>query len=320
MTNHAEEEAKQQLTNKLLQIDPPESRAGFMAGQGNIIPHPSLLDPNMNPTVQLTRYNSDQETGDEGSIEDYFNTPGTINPDWYVPDLKNTRIRDSIKNTCLPGQASTDRLVIHCPNLREFFPVSSFELDLKTGKLYIFSQPPEDIGVACQAEMFDNDLLQSQFRARITTTTLGDGEKELERIPIIRKTSPVADMIDTAEIKKMLGQYGQLCKLYTDASCKLARKCRISPFELIKACQVYKPYIRDVSEQIDKAVALFAMENELRNIKGKGHFTAPTITPHGRSFESSTQTNTFLEELDKEIVKIVQEIIATEAENEKEKA
>ena len=65
--------------------------------------------------------------------------------------------------------------------------MSSFELDLKTGKLYTFSQPPEDIGIACQADMFDNDLLQDQFRARASAMTLGDREEELERIPIIKK-------------------------------------------------------------------------------------------------------------------------------------
>ena len=80
--------------------------------------------------------------------------------------------------------------------------MSSFELDLKTGKLYTFSQPPEDIGVACQADMFDNDLLQDQFRARASAMTLGDREEELERIPIIKKTSPVADTMDTSERSK----------------------------------------------------------------------------------------------------------------------
>ena len=98
MTNCIEEEAQQQLTNKVLQIDPPESGVAFMTNHGNIIPHPSLLEPNMNPTVQLARYNSNQEKDDEGNIEEYFNIPGTISPYWYVSDLKNTRVRDSIKN------------------------------------------------------------------------------------------------------------------------------------------------------------------------------------------------------------------------------
>ena len=42
------------------------------------------------------------------------------------------------------------------------------------------------------------------------------------------------------------------------------------------------------------------MENKLRMIKGKGHFIAPTITPHNRSFETHTKAKIFLEELDKE--------------------
>ena len=69
------------------------------------------------PQITHNRYNSDQDTEDEDSIEDYLNTPGNIDPNWYVPDLKNTCVRDLIKNSRLPDQAGTDRLVIHCPNL-----------------------------------------------------------------------------------------------------------------------------------------------------------------------------------------------------------
>ena len=168
--------------------------------------------------------------------------------------------------------------------------------------------------------MFDNHLQQDQFRARASAKTLGDREEELERIPIITKISPVADTMNTSEIQTMLGQYSQLCKLYVDALCELARRCKLSPFEVVKAWQVYEPYIRDVAEQIDRTVALFTMENELRSIKGQGRFTVPTVTPHGRSIENPTQTKAFLEELDKEIVEILQEVTAREAEYDRERA
>ena len=62
------------------------------------------------------------------------------------------------------------------------------------------------------------------------------------------------------------------------------------------------------------------MENELRSIKGKGRFTVPTATPHGRSIENPTQTKAFLEELDKDIVEILQEVTAREAEYDRKKA
>ena len=39
--------------------------------------------------------------------------------------------------------------------LSEFFKTSSFELDLKTGWVYTYLDPPEDIGVSCQKEEFD---------------------------------------------------------------------------------------------------------------------------------------------------------------------
>ena len=43
------------------------------------------------------------------------------------------------------------RILFSCPPLSEFFKTSNFELDLRTGKVYTFLAPPEDIGVLLSA-------------------------------------------------------------------------------------------------------------------------------------------------------------------------
>ena len=48
------------------------------------------MDPAMNPTVELHRTKED-------AIEEFVRQHGTINLDWYVPDLCNTRVGDLIK-------------------------------------------------------------------------------------------------------------------------------------------------------------------------------------------------------------------------------
>ena len=83
------------------------------------------LNPAMNPTVDLHRM------GDI-VIEEFVKRQGTITLDWYVADLCNTRVGVLIKNR-LPINTTRGRILFNCPPLREFFPTSTFELDLTTG-------------------------------------------------------------------------------------------------------------------------------------------------------------------------------------------
>ena len=41
-----------------------------------------------------------------------------------------------------------------CPTLSEFFRTSNFELDLKTGQVFTYLSPPENIGISCQKDPF----------------------------------------------------------------------------------------------------------------------------------------------------------------------
>ena len=38
------------------------------------------------------------------------------------------------------------------PALSEFFKTSNFKLNLKTGRVFTYLDPPEDIGIKCQKE------------------------------------------------------------------------------------------------------------------------------------------------------------------------
>ena len=69
-------------------------------------------DPAMNPTVELHRTK-------EEAIKEFVRQHGTINLDWYVPDLCNTS-----------------------PALSEFFKTSNFELNFRTGGVFTYLDPP----------------------------------------------------------------------------------------------------------------------------------------------------------------------------------
>ena len=144
-------------------------------------------------------------------------------------------------------------------------------------------------------------------------------EEKLKIVPLIQETKAAADIMDIREMEENLGQYGQLCLLYAEASCELTRRSKLSQEEAIWACKVYEPYIRDVLQQADMAIAIFVMEKELRGLKGRGHFPIPTTTPYGVRVETTHHINKFLEAVDEEIVHIVTTIRESDREYEKEK-
>ena len=123
--------------------------------------------------------------------------------------------------------------------------------------------------------------------------------------------------MDLQEIEEKVDQYCKLWVLYTDASYELARKSKSSPMEVAKACKIYEPYIRDILQQVDIVMTIFAMEKELRNLKGKGHFPIPKITPHGIIIDNPQHARKTLDTVDEELVQILNIIRESERKYEK---
>ena len=147
-TQHNEEET----------ANPPEQQPvqeitnNPMPATENPTPNVDHQNPALNPTVELTRMETD-------NMIDYVRRFSNIGLDWYVPDLNNTRVRDMIKDR-LPTSTGRTHITITCPLLRQFFTTSTFKIDLSSGQVYTFLLPPEDMGVPCQQEEFDLNHLK----------------------------------------------------------------------------------------------------------------------------------------------------------------
>ena len=79
----------------------------------------------MNPTVNLHK-------NDDEVIKEFIRRQGAVGLDWYVPNFCNTQVEDLIKER-LRIETTRVRILFNCPPLREFFPTSTFQLDLKIG-------------------------------------------------------------------------------------------------------------------------------------------------------------------------------------------
>ena len=173
---------------------------------------------NVNPTVEL--YKSKDE-----SIKDFVRKHGTIALDWYVPNFSNSRVGDLIEQR-LPIQTADGRIVFSCPTLSEFFRTSNFELDLKTGQVFTYLSPPENIGIACQKDPFDPDFLRNMLWEEQDINMAQ--EESLERIPNIKKLAGPADTMSLEETEQKIRQFCHLWHLYADTSVELKKKSELS--------------------------------------------------------------------------------------------
>ena len=174
-------------------------------------------NPAINPTVDL------QKAKDE-TIREFVQQQGKITLEWYVPNFCNTQVGDLIKER-LPIGTMHGRIVFNCPPLREYFQTSNFELNLKMGRVYTYLDPAEDIGIPCQPEQFDLELLAEKLQSDTDTSTIH--EEKLERIPMVKKIAALADIMDLEEVKHKILQYCELWKLYTEISIELKRKSKL---------------------------------------------------------------------------------------------
>ena len=165
-----------------------QTRAMAQCTENETNPEHSQIAPNpaMNPTAEVHRTK-------EEAIKEFVQQHSTISLDWYVPNFCNTRVGDLIKER-LPLENTEGRILFCCPPLSEFFKTLNFELDLRTGRVYTYLDPPEDIGISCQQESFDPEFLTDILRGEHDTSMIQEGK--LERIPRVKRIEGPADVMD----------------------------------------------------------------------------------------------------------------------------
>ena len=258
--------------------------------------------PAMNPTVELHRTK-------EEAIEEFVRQHGTINLDWYVPDLCNTRVGDLIKKR-LQLETIEGRILFSSPALNEFFKTSNFELNLKTGRVFTYLDQPEDIGIKCQKEPFDLEFLRDTLQGEQDTGAIQ--EERLERMPSVKKLVGPADVMPREEAEYKVHQYCHLWTMYADSSVELKKKSELSQESAVAACKMYVPYISDITRQIEEVVKIFAMEKELRSIKNRGYFPVPQLTPEECKIETIQDKEVLMREIDEIAVEILNAIKESE--------
>ena len=208
------------------------------------------------------------------------------------------------------------RMLFYSPALTEFSKTSNFELNLQTGGVFTYLNPPEDIGIKCQKETFDLEFLRNTLRCKQDTNTMQ--EERLERIPSVKKLVGPAEVMPRKEAEYKVRQYCHLWMMYADSSVELKKKSELSQESAVAACNMYIPYISDIVRQIEEVVKIFAMEKELRSIKNRGYFPVPQLAPEECKLETIQDKDALMTEIDEIVVEILKAIKESEEKYKKE--
>ena len=250
------------------------------------------------PTVELHRTKED-------TIKEFVQQHGTISLNWYVPDLCNTRVGNLIEKRLQLG-TTEGRILFSSLALSEFFKTSNFELNLQTGEVLTYLDPPENIGITCQKEPFHIESLRDTLQGKHNTGLMQ--EERLERIPSVKKLVGPADVMPSKEAEYKVHQYCHLWTMYANSSVELKKKSELSQESAVAACKMYIPYTSDITRQIEEVVKIFTMEKELRLIKNRGYFPVPQLAPKECKIETIQDKETLIKEIDEVAVEMLNAI------------
>ena len=231
---------------------------------------------------------------------------------WYIPDLKNTQLKN-IADSRLPHPNDPMEILINAPELKRFFKTSTFEISIDSGKMYMYTDPKVDIGVGLEADPFDIDKLEDHFREHTKVTEVNH---QMERIPLMERTTLTTEVMPLREFENNIGKFFKLCRMYGETSCKLSRRSLGLEEKTTKAFDALQPYISDILEQIEKGLALFRIEREVRNRKGRGRLHIPYITPKEKLITNAKQLKEFIDTVDDDLASVIESVRTQEEEFE----
>ena len=229
---------------------------------------------------------------------------------WYIPDLKNTQLKN-IADSRLQHPNNPMHILINAPELKRFFKTSTFEISIDSGKMYTYTDPKVDIGVGLEDEPFDIGKLEDHFKERTKVTEV---YHQMERIPLME--TPTTKVMPLREFENNVGKLFKLCRMYGETSCELSWRSLGSEEETTKAFDALQPYISDVLEQIEKGQALFRIEREIRNRKGRGRLHIPYIIPKERLITNAKKLKEFIDAVDDDLQRVIESIRTQEEEFE----
>ena len=91
-------------------------------------------------------------------------------------------------------------LLVRCPELRPYFKVSCYEINMQTGLMFSHTKPAKDIAIQCQTEDSDLKIFKARFESLVNPIETERRDEDLPRIPLVQKFSAVNEVMSEASV------------------------------------------------------------------------------------------------------------------------
>ena len=167
---------------------------------------------NLSPPVQAIPHSfevgierlTDEEIRGAGSGTDTDSGASSVETDWVIPDLKNTRMSDA-NPTPLDQQVNVNQqdkgkiVPVRCHSLKPYFKILCFQINMQMGQMYTNTQPAMEVGITCQMEEFNLDILKARLDAMAPPIECQQDEGTLPRIPLVQIKGPINKVLTEEE-------------------------------------------------------------------------------------------------------------------------
>ena len=132
------------------------------------------------------------------------------------------------------------RILFSSPPLNEFFKTSNFELNLQTGEVLTYLDPPENIGITCQKKPFDRVPQETHYKANAhRPDARGETQKNPKRKEISGTSRRHAQRWSRIQGTPILSSLDHVCRQLS----RTEKKSELSQESAVAACEMYIPYI-----------------------------------------------------------------------------
>ena len=212
-------------------------------------------------------------------------------PDYYLPDMENTRVSEA-KNRAIKWGSTEYTYLIDCPGISKFYGESTLLVNIHSGTCHLFIEGGEleDFPVHASEDPFPLALLGKILAS--------DGEKRtsLVNLPGANLTTIFDKPLNKSQLEDRLQAFSELVGMYAANQISLQHAQLQPKKKAYREVSRYETRGRRLETRIDELIAVFMADNTLREVAGLKMYPLPKIIPVNKEIVSKEQADKYTTE------------------------
>ena len=209
-------------------------------------------------------------------------------PDYYLPDMENTRMSEA-KNRTIKWGLTQYTYLVDCPGIRKFYGESTLLVNLQSGTCHLFMEGGEleDFPVNASEDPFPLALLGKILAS--------DGEKRtsLVNLPGANLTTIFDKPLNKSQLEDRLQAFSELVGMYAANQISLQHAQLQPKKKAYREVSRYETRGRRLETRMDELIAVFMADNTLREVAGLKKYPLPKIIPMNKEIVSKEQADKY---------------------------